>query len=245
MSAQPPSSILSVPIVISRLKSSTRESTFNYYGPVQSSLASEGAKYLASVTDAAEPEIVSTINSFMLATHTDCIGSADEKASCWLTIRVTKPSKEFEIPRWHQDGRMFPNDAGREDVVHSKYALTLLGPRTLMLQHDADILSTVQEGEAKHFWWLQEHDREPTEDDEDDAHSALRDWLANKLKNAMRVEVGHGEVVRFSWGREDSPVHSEPDLVADRVFVTVLYGSESELRSMCEWRNVEYGKFVH
>ncbi|KAF1974401.1 hypothetical protein BU23DRAFT_553466 [Bimuria novae-zelandiae CBS 107.79] len=242
MPPQPPCAILSVPIAIPHLTSTIRESTFNYYGPVQSLLAFEASKYLATVTDAAEPEVASTINSFILATQTDCIGSDDEKDSCWLTIRVTKPSKEFETPRWHQDGRMFPYDAGREDVVHSKYALTLLGPRTLMLQPDADILSTVQRGEAKHFWWLQEHDRELTEDE---AHTALRNWLAVEFKYETRVKVGHGEVVRFSWGREDSPVHSEPDLMVDRVFVTVLYGSESELRGMCDWRNVEYEKFIY
>jgi hypothetical protein len=163
--------------------------------------------------------------------------------ACWFTIRVTAPTDAFKVPRWHQDGRMFPYDAGREDVVRSKYALTLLGPTTLMLQPEAHVFSTFQQGEKQHYWWLETHGAEPTEEDEDNADSALQQWLATEFKDARRVRVGDGEVVRFSWGREDSPAHSEPDLVCDRVFVSVMYGSESEIRKMCEWRSAEYGKF--
>ncbi|KAH7397348.1 hypothetical protein BKA66DRAFT_454205 [Pyrenochaeta sp. MPI-SDFR-AT-0127] len=243
MSSQPPYAILAVPIAIPRITCATRESTLNYYGLVQSSIASEASKFLASVTDAAEVEVSSAIDAFVLATQDDCIGAAEEKKACWLTIRVTKPSTEFEVPRWHQDGRMFPYDEGREAIVRSKYALTLLGPTTLMLQPDAHAFKTCQEGETRHFWWQRTQGSEPAEEDIEQAYSKLRDWLADELRDARRVRVGDGEVVRFSWGRDDSPVHSEPDLISDRVFVTVLYGSESEVRGMCDWRSAEYGKF--
>ncbi|KAF2679086.1 hypothetical protein K458DRAFT_422513 [Lentithecium fluviatile CBS 122367] len=243
MPHQPPCAILPIPVAIPRVTCATRTSTFNYYGPVQSLLTSEASKFLATITDAVEQEAASTINSFILATHNDCIGAAEEKTACWLTIRVTKPTYEFEIPRWHQDGRMFPYDEGRKEVVRSKYALTLLGPTTLMLQPNAHVFSTYHRGETQHYWWRKTHGPEPTEENKDQAYSTLRHWLADEFKDAIRVRVGDGEVVRFSWGRDDSPVHSEPDLISDRVFVTVLYGSESELREMCNWRSAEYGKF--
>jgi hypothetical protein len=150
---------------------------------------------------------------------------------------------EYAVPRWHQDGRMFPYDQGREQVVRSKYALTLLGPTTLMLEPNAHVFSTHQRGKTQHYWWRETHDAMPTEEDIEQTGSTLRHWLADEFKDATRIRTGHGKVIRFSWGRDDSPVHSEPDLTSDRVFMTVLYGSESELRGMCEWRDVKFGEF--
>jgi len=243
MPLQPPCAVLPIPIAIPKITSATRPSTFSYYGPVQSSLVSEAAQFLASTTDADELEVTSTIASFIQATQNDCIGEAEEKAACWLTIRITKPNGAFKVPRWHQDGRMFSCDSGREDEVRSKYALSLLGPRTLMLHPDAQVFSTYQRREKEHYWWHGIPGTAPTAEDIEKADSSLRHWLAAEFKDTSRVRLGDGEVVRFSWGREDSPVHSEPDFVCDRVFVSVLYGSEPELRRMCEWRSVEYEKY--
>ena len=244
MPHQTPCAVFSAPIPIPHITSATRTSTFNYYGPVNSSLSSEASKFLATSTDVDKEDISSTIATFISATQQDCVGEADEKTACWLTIRVTKPSTEYKVQRWHQDGRMFPYDEGRKDVVRSKYALTLLGPTTLMLQPNEDVFSKHEQGEALHYWWRGTHGAGPSEEDRDQADVKLRHWLAEAFKDTVRIRVGHGEVVRFSWGRDDSPVHSEPDLISDRVFVTVLYGSESELRTMCDWRDVEYGKFT-
>lgn len=245
MSQQPPCSILPAPIDLPRIESVKQQLSLNYYGSFQSSIVAEASKFLASVTDAVEAETVSAIESFVLATKNDCIGGPDQKNACWLTIRATKPSDAFEVPRWHQDGLMFPCDEGLEDIVRSKYALTMLGPTTLMLQPEAHIFKTFHEGEFKHFWWFQtSNNHQPTEEEEDEANDALRYWLAEELEEEPQLPVKDGEIVRFSWGRKDSPVHSEPDLISDRVFMTVLYGSEAEIRRMCEWRNAKYGEFA-
>lgn len=231
-------------MAIPRITSTTQAATLDYYGPVESSLPTEASKFLASFTDAAEEEVLRTLEAFMLATQDDSISGAAEKTACWFTIRVTKPTDQFAVPRWHQDGRMFPYDQGREDEVRSKYALTLLGPTTLMLQPTPLVFSIHQTGEAQRIAELKTCGPDPTDEELDDADDTLRTWLADALKDAPRVQVGDGDVVRFSWGRDDSPVHSEPDLISDRVFVTVLYGSETELRGMCDWRREEYGKFT-
>jgi hypothetical protein len=244
MSQQPPCSILPAVINLPHIKLVKQELAFNYYGPVQSSIAAEASKFLTSVTDAVGGEAVSAIESFVLTTQNDCVGDANQKNACWLTIRATKPTDAFDIPRWHQDGRMFPCDEGYEDVVRSKYALTMLGPTTLMLQPEAQIFKTFHEGEFKHFWWFQtSNNHQPTEEEQDQANDALRYWLSQELEDEPQLQVKDGEVVRFSWGRKNSPIHSEPDLISDRVFMTVLYGSEAELRRMCEWRNAKYGEF--
>ncbi|SPJ87933.1 uncharacterized protein FTOL_12402 [Fusarium torulosum] len=242
MSDQSPLAILTASIDIPQITSTKQQSTFDYYGLANASLATEASNFLARLTDGVEQEMKRIIETFLRITQSDCTGHAEEKRACWLTIRLTKRSTAYEIPRWHQDGCMYPYDEGREEVVRSKYGFTLLGPPTLMLEPDEHVYTTQREGEAQHYWW-ETVAHTPSEEEIDDADVKLRGWLADKFKHTPRVQVGHGEVVRFSWGRDDSPVHSEPDLISDRVFMTVLYGSELELRRMCEWRNAQYGNY--
>lgn len=242
MAAQPPCAILPDPIALPHIASTSKSSAFNYYGPVdRPSLAAEAAAFLAGVAEVDERNVAAAMEAFLLATREDCIGDADEKAACWLTVRVTTPTEEFQIPRWHQDGMMYPYDKGREGVVRSKYGLTLLGPKTLMLEPDAQVFKTIKEASEQHLLQLESAGDVPSDEVLDEADSAMRIKLASQFREAPRLPIDDGRIVRFSWGREDSPVHSEPDLVSDRVFATVLYGSERELRGMCDWRDEEYG----
>lgn len=67
--------------------------------------------------------------------------------------------------------------------------------------------------------------------------------LAAALEGIPLVELRAGQVVRFTWGEDDAPVHSEPDSSAEnRLFVSVMFGSEEELRDMCSVRDEVYGE---
>ncbi|ORY17906.1 hypothetical protein BCR34DRAFT_376593 [Clohesyomyces aquaticus] len=250
MPPQPPHAILPDPLPLPPISAVTKTTTYNYYGPISPSLSTSSSTFLSTCTNTNPQDAARTITAFLLASQKDCLGTAEQKAACWLTVRVSKPSDAFQVPRWHQDGVMFPYDEGREGVVRSKYALTLAGPRTLILEGEqgGDVLRTLKEGEERYYWWRGKgngdgkREQKPSDEDLYEAEDLLRNWLAEEFKDKKRVSLEEGQVVRFSWGREDSPVHSEPDLVGDRVFVTVLFGSEREVRSMCEWRCAEYGK---
>lgn len=222
-----------------------RSGTLSYYGELYDSLAQHAAEFVTENTDGVEIELITTLQAFLKASHKDCIGNPPEKSCCWFTIRITKPNDAFDVPRWHQDGRMFQYDEGREAVARSKYALTLLGPPTLLLPADATIFETITGAEEKFLWWRGNEGKTSTEEDRDEAHDAMREWLSDKFGKTNKVAVKKGDIVRFSWGRDDSPVHSEPQMVMDRVFMTVLYGSETELRSMCGYRDVEFGKIYN
>ncbi|KAK7178530.1 hypothetical protein DPSP01_003522 [Paraphaeosphaeria sporulosa] len=239
-----PLSILPQNIEIPSLSSVARNTTFNYFGLVSSPLISRAAHFVFAETDATdEASLATALQAFLDASHADCPGTADEKSCCWFTIRLSKPHSGFDIPRWHQDGRMYAYDEGREAVARSKYALTLLGPPTLMLPVEDEVFAIMAQGEKECLWWQGKEEVESTEEEQDRAYEALRVWLAERLKDVKSVVVGKGQVVRFSWGREDSPVHSEPRMGTDRVFMTVMFGSERELRSMCEMRGAKFGEF--
>jgi hypothetical protein len=67
-----------------------------------------------------------------------------------------------------------------------------------------------------------------------DPAGAPRPALARAMPRAFGAaerRVAEGQVVRFTMGRVDSPVHSAPEIVRDRVFVNVVYGTEEEVRA--------------
>ncbi|CAJ2507274.1 Uu.00g084600.m01.CDS01 [Anthostomella pinea] len=68
-----------------------------------------------------------------------------------------------------------------------------------------------------------------------------RSEVAARFAGCDEVNVERGQVIRFSWGQDDSPIHSEPDCTSDeRVFMSVLFGKKDELRDMCRIREMVY-----
>jgi hypothetical protein len=186
----------------------------------------EAAQFYVKNSDANLEDIERTLSEFLEITKADYLqdkgikeipGTAPVSVSAWLVIRMTTPTLDYTLmPRWHRDGRMYGSDT--EGAVNSKYAMTLLGNPTKLLA-ESDFVRDVLEG------W--EYERRRAE-------------YAKKLSTEPLIEVASGEIVKFTWGRKDSPVHSEPDMNSDRVFVSVLYGSEREIRNMCEIRERPY-----
>lgn len=105
-----------------------------------------------------------------------------------------------------------------EGDINSKYAITLLGNPTRVLA-ESDLVREVVA---------------------DKGHDKSREEYAKRLALETILDIKKGEVIRFSWGQPDSPGHSEPDINSDRVFMSVLYGSEREIRNMCECRHTKY-----
>ncbi|KAH8885557.1 hypothetical protein GQ53DRAFT_751246 [Thozetella sp. PMI_491] len=160
--------------------------------------------------------------------HEDCLKSSDPAdvpaigTACWLCIRAFGPTDEYVQPRWHRDGRMFQCTCRADPAVpHSKYAVSLLGPATRILAPSAYVDEVMSIGQ----------------------HWENRLVLAEKLVGCEALAVEPGQIIRFTWGQEDSPVHSEPDFSGqDRVFASVLFGSEQEIRDMCDMRDEIYGE---
>ncbi|KAK3353770.1 hypothetical protein B0T25DRAFT_220887 [Lasiosphaeria hispida] len=199
------------------------EKTFNHLGDFDTHrLASDAATYMAANSDGTFAGLHQTLLTFLTLAATDTVALAAPPdkplitQACWLTARMWQPDDAFATPRWHRDGRMFTcSCTGEADarVPHAKYAVVLLGLPTLLLQPSAAADGLGRLGRRE------------------------RAELAAALDDFPRVSVAAGDVIRFSWGQKDAPVHSEPDVsVGDRVFVSVLFGSETEIRDMAEVR---------
>lgn len=265
-----PSELLSLPITtnvtsaeptlaLALLTRVNRHRVYSFYGPFDGEagitpdlLPASAAACIASNSDGDPDRLAGVLRYFLNSARRDCIAEAappDQpqiNQACWLVVRMFKPSKEYEVPRWHRDGRMFPcscsgspSATGEEpsspgkpkpkQLPHSKYAVTLLGPSTRVLKPSETVdaaLNRVKENRGLEY-------NEPKE----------RAELAEALRECEEYEVRRGQMIRFSWGQDDSPLHSEPDFNGeDRVFVSVLFGSEEEIREMCRWRRQPFGE---
>ncbi|KAK2063339.1 hypothetical protein LY76DRAFT_588535 [Colletotrichum caudatum] len=215
-----------------------REGTYGFYGPASSSrLAVSASDFILNHCAADKDGLVRALSSFLddAAAHARQRASpADQESSThstWLCVRITAPTDAWAIPRWHRDGRMF-DCACAAPRPHAKYAVTLLGPPTRMLRPSEAVDAVVREIEARHSGSDGEEDEEKE-----------RAELAEALEGVPHVELHAGQVVRFTWGEPNAPVHSEPDSSAEaRLFVSVMFGSEAELRDMCGIRDEVYGE---
>ena len=159
----------------------------------------EASGLVSQNSDAAKSAVERTIREFIRLSGEDYIekkglstsASLNDPivpAAAWLCIRMTTPTREYtSIPRWHRDSRMFDSD--HEGDINWKYATTLLGNSTRLLT-ESELVKRVMSERG--------HDRRRLE-------------YAKELASEPLLDVRNGQIIRFTWGQGDSPVHSEPD----------------------------------
>ncbi|KAK4033716.1 hypothetical protein C8A01DRAFT_19370 [Parachaetomium inaequale] len=139
----------------------------------------------------------------------------------WLTVRASKPTADFNAPRWHTDDHFF--DPPRSDEARGQWKLcgTLQGPGTLFAEdgakarrkrpHVCTVVGCAACGRTS---------------------EAVREEVRVALEGEGVVQPGNGEMAFFRLGGREGAVHSEPRIECDRVFVNVVPGTEAELRGL-------------
>ncbi|KAI0137457.1 hypothetical protein BJ170DRAFT_711601 [Xylariales sp. AK1849] len=184
-----------------------------YYGPADvEALATHATAFICSNSNANALDLRQALQNFLALTLEDCAArlSFTEETkdqvthSCWLCIRMTLPTDAWIVPRWHKDGRMFQCSCPEPKLPHSKYAFTILGPSTRVMTPSPQTTAILETppGTGRR-WNFNESDP----------------GLAMILAQYPETKVKLGQTIRFSWGQQDSPIHSEPDSsCSDRVF---------------------------
>ncbi|ESZ98481.1 hypothetical protein SBOR_1143 [Sclerotinia borealis F-4128] len=221
LSPSPPPFAIITPLLkctkIKKIRCDTDE--YHFYGVFSPKLiVSEAAKFVSKNSSASRSSLKKIFKKFIAITshdsQQDCQVSPE---AIWFLVRMTRKSGEFIMPRWHRDGRM-TGCTEASHVLHCRYATTLVGPPTLVLQET----EVVSQGMR--------------------AHAANRKELSNALASEVPLNISQDQIIRFSWGRDDSPVHSEPDLFSERVFASCVYGSAEEVRDIISTRR-QYGDY--
>ncbi|KAF2426593.1 hypothetical protein EJ08DRAFT_699889 [Tothia fuscella] len=230
-----PIEILPHPLFLTSPLSEVQEpKEYKYFGNLDTLFAkTDAAEIVASNSDGEFTVIKKVIDEFLHITHDHCSGNPDQESSVYIQIRMTKPTQNWRIPRWHHDGRYFKPDPSCTEG--GKYVTTLLGPPTLFLKPSSTLSS-----------YALRDNEEWKNAQRESGNEKLRKIVDDALKEEERVHVPFGSIVWFAnmWkGTADgsAAVHSEPDMSdSDRVFVTVMYGSEVEIGDLCHSWEVEY-----
>jgi hypothetical protein len=211
-----PLSLITPLLAPTRITKVSREDVYSYYGPMPSGpMIQEASAFVANNSDAIQMHVASVLREFIQLTREDCKTECKiEPDAGWFTVRMFKPNSQYHIPRWHRDGRM-TDCTSANHLLHCKYATVLLGAPTLVLPETPTVTAI-------------------------DNRRIRRTENATLLSSEVPVRLVDGQIIRFSWGRNDSPVHSEPDMTSDRIFMSVLYGSQSEIRDLVDLRR-HYG----
>jgi hypothetical protein len=186
---------------------------YNNYGNLKG-LESESNDFIKSLGE--KNEETAKITSQIIVRIVNEIIQASEKETAWVALRAFTPTASWNVPRWHTDGYYYAPRTG--DLY--KFAISLKGSLTLFYQLPAD--------RREEFSDLQ---RKGTEQNEYN-RQALADLLGCS-KEAISVAQPHQGAI-FIVGSGNAAVHSEPPIDEQRLFLSVLPGSQTQIK---EWEN--------
>ncbi|CAD6444647.1 bab6c99b-688e-463d-8ba2-339c44dd7522 [Sclerotinia trifoliorum] len=196
----------------------TDQHEYHFYGSTSPEIiSSEAAKFICGNSRASKSSIQRILKQFLAITTQDSQDNCHVRPEAiWFLVNMTKKSKDFNTARWHRDGRMI-ECTDSNHVLHCRYATTLSGPTTLVLPETDRVSKAMR------------------------TYAGNRRKISEVLASEEPIKISRNQIIRFSWGREDSPVHSEPDLITDRVFISCIYGSICEIRDIASTRRQVVG----
>ncbi|QSZ36712.1 hypothetical protein DSL72_006595 [Monilinia vaccinii-corymbosi] len=217
-SSPPPFALVEPLLECTKIKRIKQEVEYHFYGVVSPEIiASEAASFASRNSSASKSSLKKTFEKFIAITSNDSRQNCQVNPDAvWLIVTMTQKSDRYAMPRWHRDGRMVDcTDASH--TLHCRYATALVGPRTRVLQETELVTRSMR------------------------AYIGKRKETSDALDREVPLKFTPGQIIRFSWGNEDSPVHSEPDLTEERVFTSAIYGSIDEIRDIVATRRQKLG----
>ncbi|KAK8064852.1 hypothetical protein PG994_007490 [Apiospora phragmitis] len=233
-----------------------QEKVHSFYGPFDAAtLSASAAACIASNSAGDADRLTAVLGRFLDHARGDCIAEAapldkpQVTQACWLAVRVFKPSKEYEVPRCTATGVCSPALARQPRKGKRQNRCRCRRRRLQETARQRRIPST-----PSRCWAPRRVCSSPTKRWKTPSRMWRTAWGGSmshgcgpsspKPSRGARSVMSweRGQVIRFSWGQDDAPVHSEPDFGGKgRVFVSVLFGGEEEIRDMCRRRRETFG----
>lgn len=210
-----------------------RDSSWAHCGPLLD-VASMPESYHAWQKAAVHGDLLPRLTPFLSFVHSFL--SEAEIYHYWLTIKTSRSTPEFDVPRWHMDRSFLERNDEEEERIkgHWKLSTTLLGPGTLFIVDGARgrvILEEARRSVGKTM--SARHECKTIRCSRCDVlQDKVRRHLVTALKHERVVQTAPGECSFFRLGLENGAVHSEPESHGDRIFVNVVPGNEMELRQV-------------
>jgi len=170
-----------------------------------------------------EKIIIKILDNVLSAFHTDYY---------WISISVTLPNNEFDIPRWHKDGKFFLNSK----TTKSPHFITVLkGPGTLLIKGTQkvnkiynDLLLKIDD----------EYNKLKTKSGNKYVKitNKYRPIFADALKSIKIIQPKNNEGIiihpEITKGINEGALHSEPKMDTPRLFISILPGSKIDIEEL-------------
>jgi hypothetical protein len=190
-----------------------KRATYSHFGSITNLDASE---FLADIGNNSPVSIAILADSIKQLALEVCKGY--NKKHAWIDIRITLPSKMFDIPRWHMDGKFFTSPEDNE-LLQTKFITSLKGPGTIMIN--------ATKTEKQKYNDLMKDDSIINRQGD-----AFRKKTNEIFKNRKVHQLTNNQGLIFVVGRESALVHSEPPIHEKRIFVSVLPGTERQIEQL-------------
>ena len=197
-----------------------QELDLDYYGKVTDLTPDRIAQGLKAAGN--NPEEVLSTAAHVIWRLAQKVAKDTEKTAVWLAVRLSLPSDSFTIPRWHQDGPYFNNQA--PDEVIYKFVATPKGDQTLFGQSkDDDRYRQLEKIETDLYDKVDIKHTDPEV-------QGVRQSLDRLIERDQPLVYGQGAY--FIANGPNSKIHSEPSITIPRLFVSVLAESEDRISDL-------------
>ncbi len=179
-----------------------------------------------STTNTEEDRVIYTQIILKLVRLVEEMKSTD---SCILIIRLSLPSDEFVIPRFHHDGSYFIPKNGR--ITQEKFLLTIRGAGTLLSEPDVET--------RQRFFELFNTIKSMENDIKlrPELAEIIGDQIFQPYPNQgiiMKIFDYRPESNKFDFS--NSAIHSEPNITQPRLFMSIVPGSSDEINEKVKER---------
>ena len=143
----------------------------------------------------------------------------------WISIRITQPNNNFDIPRWHKDGLFFVND---NKQFNSKFVTTFKSNGTLFIRSTKKVNNIYNKfKDARNAY----HSNKTNID------TNYRSIFAKALEKEKIIQSKNDEGIIFFTGNEKDKcaLHSEPSFSNEkkpRLFISILPGSKINISEL-------------
>jgi hypothetical protein len=203
--------------------------TFDHYGNIDNIDNVKLDNFLKNIGDNQDIDIlINIVKKILIKTM-----SAYKTKYCWLTIRVTMPTNAYDIPRWHKDGKFFKN---RKNYT-SKFITILKGPGTLFIKNSKYMNDTYYKFLMKK---KKEYEKLNLKSKEDilynkEIEDKYKKIFVRKFKDLPKNQLATKQGLIFITGDHGNKLnygllHSEPKKVVPRFFISILPGTEDEIK---------------
>jgi hypothetical protein len=160
----------------------------------------------------------------------------DDQNALWLTIRVKMPTRNFEIPRWHSDGRFYNIFTQKEIDIQWKFLTTLIGPGTRLCEPSFSI--------KKKLYKM----KDPVDRKDQKLYIEHKQKKVKLLSKTEKFQLTNNEgaiIIAHNNLKDDikyRTIHSEPDITEPRLFISILPGSIDEISELGTRRGFQIKK---